>query len=330
MQRHRLALWVLVAALTVALAACSRTSGTSAGTPAKATVNGVSAIDTAAGTASLSVSALDAANRVLGSGTITNPSATVVSVTSAGVASQAVYAVTAQVCGDITSSTGDITAALTLDATGSMSLSDPNNLRNDAAKAFIGRMATTDRAAVASFDSSTTPTGSYLAIKVWQDLTSDDALLDTAVDSATFAGGLTNLWDAGVDSVALLAGASGSNKLVVLLTDGEDNSSTKTASDVSTAANNANVRVFTIGLGAYVNSTELAQIAADTGGTFNQVADAADLTGLFDGVFNASQAAGCVGLQFSPAPTSGQTFAGQLSFSVNGTPLSTNYSITFP
>lgn len=327
MIRRAVVPFVLAAAVAVALSACSSAPKTAA----SATFNGVTAIDTATGTASMSVSALDGDGNVLGTGTLTAPSASVSEVLDgSGTTVTASYAGTATVCANITGGSGDVTGILTLDATGSMSGSDPNKLRAGAAKAFVDRMRSGDRVAVASFDTSTSATPPYQAIKVYQDLTNDKAPLKTAIDDATFDGGATNLWDAGIDSAAYLKAASGSNKVAVLLTDGMDNNYTGTPADVVAAAKAANVKVYTVGLGTSLDMQELIDVAGQTGGAFAQVQDAADLTGLFDGMFNASQAAGCVRVQFDPAPPSGYTFKGALSFKVDGHPVQATYRVVFP
>lgn len=315
----------LVVVVALVLSACASTKGAF-----RATFNGVTAVDGTAGTADLSVSVLDAKGKVILTGTLTQASATVTSATSSGVPVPTSYGATALVCGNVTGSTGDITGILTLDATGSMLSSDPSRLRADAAKGFVARMASTDRVAVASFDTSTTPTAGYLAIDLHQGLTSDKALLDTAIDAATFEGGATNLWDAGVDSATLLAGETGSNKIAVLLTDGQDNNNTSTPSDVVTAAQSAGVKVFTVGLGSFVDEQGLITVSSQTGGTFAAVQDAADLSGLFDGVFNATKAAGCIRLAFAPSPPSGTTLQGRVTFKIDGEPVTANYTVAFP
>ncbi len=323
---RRVTIGVLAVGLALAISACSGPLGTSI----HATFNGVSAVDGTSGTADMSVSVLDAQGHVLATGVLTGAGATVTEATSSGTPVGTAYGATALVCGDITASTGDITGILTLDATGSMASSDPSQLRADAAKGFVARMASTDRVAVASFDTGTTPTAGYSAIEIHQTLTSDKALLGTAIDAATFNGSNTNLWDAGVDSANYLAGVTGTNKIAVLLTDGYDNSSSSTPAGVVGAANSAGVKVFTVGLGSYVDDADLISIASQTGGTFAQVQDAADLAGLFDGVFNATQASGCIRVAFSPVPASGTTLKGSITFKINGEPVTANYVVVFP
>ncbi len=324
-----LCLW-LVLASTLTACGGSQTSTAPESKIASATFNGVSKIDPVAGTAQLSISALDKDKNVLETGTISEVTATINNFLGGSfTASQ----VSASVCGNIASKSATnsaLHAALTLDSTGSMTDSDPNQLRDDAAKSFLTRLGSDDQVAVNSFDTSTDATVPYTAVKVWQDFTSDKALLETAITSATFENGGTNVWDAGVDSIQLLKTASGDNKMVVLFTDGEDNASTKEPIDVISEANLAGVAVYTIGLGTTLSFADLVTLSSSTGGTFNQVAEAKDLQGLFDNVFNASQAAGCVALSFTPAPPSGTTISGTVSFKVDGTQVVTLYNIRFP
>ncbi len=326
MLRRAVLVFLSLAALGLVLSACS-TSGSSAKT---ATFNGVTALDAVAGTADLSVSVVDGQGAVITTGTLSAPSATVTSVEDASGPISTSYSATALVCGQITGSTGDITGVLTLDSTGSMYSSDPNDLRADAAKGFVARMASTDQAAIASFDTSTTPTAGYMAIDLHQTLTSDKTLLNTAIDDATYASGNTNLWDAGVDTATYLAGVTGSNKIAVVLTDGQDNSSSSTPANVISTAQTAGVKFFMVGLGSYVDEQSLIDIATQTSGTYAQVQDASDLAGLFDGIFNATKAAGCIHVQFSPVPASGHILKGRLTFELDGEPVTADYIVVFP
>ena len=294
--------------------------------PDKASFNGVTQLDTVAGKAELSVSALKD-ETVLTRGTITNASATV---TSTSLQAQQTFTVRAEVCGNIIPKGETITGLLTLDSTGSMGSNDPTKLRAVAAKDFVVRMSGQDRAAVASFDTSTAPTAPYTDLTIWQNFSSDKPLLETAIDKATFDRGDTNVWDAGIDSVALLKTTSGENKIVVLLTDGEDNRSSNDPEDVIESANQETTSIYTIGLGRSINARELLEIASATGGTFNQVNEADDLIGLYDSIFNATRASGCIEITFQPLPSPGAVLSGNLTFTVNGANLTTAYTVRFP
>jgi Ca-activated chloride channel homolog len=300
-------------------------------TPSKATVNGYTFSNKAAGQVNLSVSALDSNDRVLSSGTISDPNAASLTEAPAGTTA------TAKVCGQITGSTsGNLRVAVSLDSTGSMDGNDPptteNDLtttkRNQAAKTFVSRMAATDQAAVASFDTSTEATSPYSAIKVTQVFTSNKTLLNTGVDAATDARGGTPLWMAAFDSVDLASAATG-NKVALVLTDGGDTEGGKTPEEVINNAKAKGVRVFMIGLGSSLDDSEMQQVAAGTNGLYSSAEDAAQLTGLFNGVFNATQGAGCIETTFAPVPKLGQKVAGTLSFKVNGVPLSAPFNVQF-
>src|SRR5690625_6026019 len=78
---------------------------------------------------------------------------------------------------------------MSLDGSGSMSWNDPDEDRNAAAKQFVSRLGPTAQLAVASFPSSTFGEDYTLH----QDFTSDKALLEAAIDEATFASGGTPL-----------------------------------------------------------------------------------------------------------------------------------------
>ncbi len=321
---------MILSGLSALIVACGSSPATPAGSPTSATVNGYTFADKTAGKVNLSVSALDANKTVLPSGTITE--ATVSGLTVA-VTSQTG---TASICGQIQGGSGNLKAALVLDSTGSMFLTDPPSTtgdftttqRNQAAKSFVARMGSTDAAAVASFDSNTSPTSPYLAIKLQQDFTSNKTSLNTGVNSATFEGGTTPLWDAVFDAADLTGKQSGSNKIALVMTDGGDNSSTKTATDAINEAKAKGVRVYMIGLGTAIDPTNMQLVAAQTGGLY-AASDASQLTGLFNGVFNATQGAGCVQLVFSPVPSAGQKVTGTVSFKVNGVALSSAFEVQF-
>lgn len=325
--------------MLLSIAACGGGAPSGGGTPATSgTVNGYS-VDPADATkaAKLSVSGLDSSNNVIKSGTITDTNVPLTSITVARRVVQTVAAyVPTQVnsvpCGPITGQSGSVAAALTLDSTGSMASTDPPSTagdttttkRNIAAKLFVDRMAATDIAAVSSFDTDTTKTSPYLAIKLWQTFSSSKPTLKTGIDSATFAGGSTNLWDAAFDSTNLVESRTETNKVGIILTDGVDNSSSKTPANVISNATAKTVRLFMIGLSTSSSPlssaaiSNMSNVANSTGGVFAIASDAASLSNTFNGVFNATQGAGCVKINFVPVPPSGVLIKGSLSMKING------------
>ncbi|GAA0514209.1 vWA domain-containing protein [Deinococcus depolymerans] len=225
---------------------------------------------------------------------------------------------TARVCGQVQVQ-DTITAAISLDSTGSMTTTDPNKLRSQAAKRFIARMSSQDRAAVASFDASTPPNAGLRVSYLWQDFTADQALLNSGVDRATFARGTTPLYGAIVDASTLVKRTGGSNGSVLILTDGEDNAYVNQYQEAINTARANGTKVYAIGLDAQntLDFSALEDITTATGGLFQKASDAAALDGFFDRMYNAFRAQGCVELVFTQKPTAGTDVTGTLNVVVS-------------
>jgi hypothetical protein len=322
LKKIRLLFWSLLV-LTFTLVSCPITPTNPTGPiPVKATFNGVRKIDAATGNAQISVSALDKDNRLLPSGTITEPTVTVSSATSSGLNSRATFQATSNVCGSIASSAGNLTVLLTFDGSGSMSDTDPKELRNQAAKSFVDRMGSSDQAMVGSFST-------LVSLPPISDLTSDKVKLKAAIDKATYASGGTNLWGAAFESANLIATASGSSKIAIIFTDGEDTSGRYTPSEVIANATAKGIKIYMVGFGVSINATEMTQVANGTNGIYRGVGTASDLKDLFNTTFNAATSSGCIEMKFSPTPVVGTTVSGTVQFKVNGTALNTPFTINF-
>ncbi|PZA07013.1 MULTISPECIES: VWA domain-containing protein [unclassified Meiothermus] len=311
--------WLLLLSL---VSACSSQNPI----PSKVSLNGY-VVNRSEGSASFNLSALDANGAVLTVGRVENPG-----VNNLKVSNSSSVVGTATICGQISVQKA-LNCLITLDSTGSMDSTDPNQKRRDAAKAFVGRLTPDDQAAVASFDASTSPTSSYLAIRLWQNFTADKDLLNAAIDQATFALGATNLWDAVYDGVDLLRAKNG-NRVQLVLTDGADNSSIKSSSQASDYARANGVKVYMVGLGdpSSLDFTRMQNVAAETGGLFAAVNDASGLQALFDGMFNATKASFCIKVIFlvdGKPPTAGMRITGTLAFQVSGKPFKTDFDVVF-
>jgi len=317
--------------LLILLGGCNLLSA-GGGIPTKVTLNGYT-INRSQGAVSFNLSAFDAQGNLIEQGTVENPQVSGLSAEDSSGSPVTGVQGTATVCGQITVQK-NVTCAITLDATGSMSSNDPNEDRNAAAKAFIDRMTAGDLAGVASFETGTTPTGNYLAIKIWQDFTNDKTALKNAVDQATFAGSATNLWDAVYDDVDWLLTQNTSNRIALVLTDGQDNSSSKTAQDAADYAAQHGIKVYMVGLGdpASLDFTSMQDVATQTGGLFAVAKDSTQLTNLFDGIFNASKASFCITVTFTingSPPPAGTRITGTLTFTLNGVPSRVDFDVVF-
>ncbi|AWR87983.1 vWA domain-containing protein [Meiothermus taiwanensis] len=297
--------------------------------PAKVSFNGYT-VDAQEGSASFRFSALSAEGNVISSGSVSNPSVSNLTLVQGSGNLQG----SATICGQFTTTPGPISCVITLDSTGSMSGNDPNRQRAQAAKAFVNRLRSGDVAAVASFDTSTSPTPGFSALRIRQDFTSDKTALLSAVDQATFEGGGTNLWDATYDSARHVSSQQG-NRIVLVLTDGEDNSSSKTPAAVIQQATQSQTRVYMVGLSSDPNSLsfrDMQRIAANTGGLFAFAGNANQLETMFNSIFNDIQGSFCIKVVFqvngSPPPA-GTAISGTLRFAVNGASFQQDFTVYF-
>lgn len=156
-----------------------------------------------------------------------------------------------------------ISASLIFDRSGSMAgrrLSDAKT----AGKAFVDAMdGFCDEAAIISFDTRVT---------IDARMTSNKNILKQAIDNFQPGGG-SAVWDGAYIGIQELIDHGGSScKTAILLTDGEDNASTRNVLDVISLATGAGIKVMTIGLdvtGQYEGA--LMKLANETGGKYYKV-----------------------------------------------------------
>ncbi len=173
--------------------------------------------------------------------------------------------------------------SLVLDASGSMASTYGSTTRidalRDAAKQLVSLMGANDRANVIQF-------GCLSDIAIVQDFTSDQSLLNTAIDGIGADFGCTAVWSGGKLGVDELVakGRTGVGHAIILVTDGGANGDTLTHLDLIAAAQAAGIPIFTVGVDAAADPN-LAQVAADTGGLFVQANDPAALSAAFAQIF---------------------------------------------
>ena len=173
----------------------------------------------------------------------------------------------------------DLALVLNFDASGSMSWNDPGRRRVTAGKQLVEQLSSEDEAAILEFASST---------RVLQTFTSDKTLLNQAIDRVS-ASGSTYMYRSLQTSLNMLATRGASTSAVVVLTDGIANDGSLYTTVVAQAANQG-TPIFTVGLGAGTNVTELQNLARATGGTFGSAGDADGLQDIFDAIgFGISQ-----------------------------------------
>lgn len=174
--------------------------------------------------------------------------------------------------------------ALCIDQSGSMHqdpASDPNDERITQAEAFVQSLHAGDEATIYSFqDTSVTQLIGF---------TTDKTALYNALETLrTGVGGGTPLYNAMLTAVNAAATENGAHVgAAIVLTDGKDNGSTNTPDQVISAAQSANVPVFSIGLGnpntpGSIDTAELTVIADQTGGKVFLAADPSGLQNVFE------------------------------------------------
>lgn len=201
-----------------------------------------------------SISGLTSSNFVVKEGTTTQTPITVSSVGAIG---------------------SNISAALVLDKSSSMSqeIADAKT----AAIQFINNMQANDKGAVVSF-------GSSVALN--QTFTSDKTLLIDAINSISATDNSTKLYDGLYEGISQTSSQSG-RKAVISLSDGGDNASSKTETDVISYANQLSIPVFTIGLGLTQGSfaeQSLINIAEETGGQYYYAPNSNELSSIYQSI----------------------------------------------
>ena len=159
-----------------------------------------------------------------------------------------------------------------IDSSGSMVGNDRNNVRLEAAKAFVDRLGGNDNAAVIDFDTRAIVTGYF---------TSDHEALYDAIDKIDSRGG-TDL-RVGVNyAIDLFTNdyytQRNAYKYIILLTDGNG----AYDSQYTTLAAQNDIVIYTIGLGSDINSSVLNSIANGTGGKYYFAQTADYLVNIYD------------------------------------------------
>ncbi len=161
------------------------------------------------------------------------------------------------------------------DYSGSMTTSTIADMET-AVKTFVGYMQPEDRGEYIAFGSNIVKkTSGFVA----------PTILMASVNGTGVNTGATALYDAIYEGLDDLGGQpSGRIKALIAMTDGSDNYSTKTSTDVINHANDLDVPIFTIGLGLTPGSAyeqALEKIADQTGGKYYYAPSSSDLDEIY-------------------------------------------------
>ncbi len=166
---------------------------------------------------------------------------------------------------------GPISTVLAIDRSGSMS--DEGKLvgAKQAAHAFVDEMRPQDQVALVVFDSRVT---------TWQNFSTDQDLLHRRIDALAANGG-TAWHDSVWYTVDLMSGVTG-RRNAILLSDGMDESSSRSLSSTIRHAREMEVAIHAISLGNRVDRRNLQRMADETGGTYHHSPRADQLRALYE------------------------------------------------
>ena len=323
--RHILVI-ALAGALLLALGSCGQQ--VVEGVPTEVQVNGYfvqrDTNNNPTGVVEIGISAFDSQGTQVETATIRSVSATV---TTTG------YTATGGVCGNITAATGPLAAVLMLDESTSMFSFDPNRDRALAAERFVNDMRSNDVASIAYFPARAgNITAGLKNSEQVAPFSSNKADLIAGINTVTSPyGGFTPLWDAAHDAVTLLRQRSESNRVGIVLTDGQNNAGSETAASANQYARNEGVTMYAVGFGTAA-AAELDALVAGTGG-YRELIDSSDpdasIANLLANIFAATQAQGCVDLTFAPVPAQNVRIQGTLTVDFTNSSASTPFDIGF-
>ena len=162
--------------------------------------------------------------------------------------------------------------ALSLDESGSISIYDYATMKKLCAD-LIGKLSENDNVSVYTYDDS---------IRTIVEFTDKETAIQYILDLSQHRGD-TSVYDALKTAIGDLVKLDDTNtKIVVTLTDGDDNRSYATSDSIIEYAKSNNVVVYTVGVGSYVNTNELKKIAENTGGQYYNTSNFDELSGVFD------------------------------------------------
>lgn len=170
---------------------------------------------------------------------------------------------------------GSYSSLMLMDQSGSISGTDPQDFRLDAAKIFTQNLGSGNNAWLWSFEGSK-------AQSYGTGFTSDTSVLLPQIENLRDnLGGNTPLYNSQYLAVeAASTKGDKSNKAVLTFTDGMNNVYNRTSTQVSDFAKSKNVQLFNIGLGA-VDASELLSQAVAANGAFMYAKDARQLISMF-------------------------------------------------
>ena len=171
-------------------------------------------------------------------------------------------------------SSSPISVSLALDYSGSMSTTAITDMEN-AAIEFVSTMGEQDESEIVKFAD---------GVEVSQAHTTDKTVLINSINAATaLPRSATHLYDAIYQAISDTTLREG-RKAVIVMTDGADNGSTYSDTDVITCSIAEAVPIFTVGLGDSIDATVLQAIADQTGGVYYEAPTSDELQAIYQAI----------------------------------------------
>ena len=159
---------------------------------------------------------------------------------------------------------------LALDESGSISSSDFSLMKDDSLT-LLGQFGENDRVGILTFDSS---------IRTISELT-DVSTAASNLKNIAQHNGSTALYGAVNKAISMFSSEGDSAKIIVVLTDGQNNCSPSDYLTVLKSAQDKNIKIYTIGVGSSVNSSVLNAFAMQTSGQYYSISKFDTLTQAF-------------------------------------------------
>jgi len=176
---------------------------------------------------------------------------------------------------------GPYSAALLLDQSGSITGTDPNNSRLQAAKIFLNALGTGDEVTLSAFAGSGRLIPFELTVYGGGFTANGPSYFPTLDALANQVGGGTPLYRSTLSMVNYTStNARNTNRAVVVFTDGDDTEGGASISQIGTQSLATGVKVYTVALGS-VNTSVLAEMARRGNGTMMWASDARQLVSLY-------------------------------------------------
>jgi hypothetical protein len=177
--------------------------------------------------------------------------------------------------------TGPFSVAMLLDQSGSISNTDPNDSRIQAAKIFMNALGPGDNVVLSAFAGPGRMLPFELTVYGTGFTTNGPSYFSTLDQLTRQVGGGTPLYRSTRSMIDYTStNALTPNKAVLVFTDGADTEGGATIADVAARAAATGVRVYTVGLGN-VNTSVLSEMASRGGGTMMWATDARQLVSIY-------------------------------------------------